>query len=83
LKVDRRRPLSDLDTEFQTLGCRSATPENCRNNRTERKCAFVREDNMCHLVPRSWKRLFEELSRKKATVDNADKDAPLEKTDGV
>jgi len=64
--------LSSVDTEFQTLGCRSATPENCRNNRTERKCAFVRDDNICHLVPRSWKRLFEELSLKKTTLNKVD-----------
>ena len=74
MKVDQHRPLTVFDTEFQTLGCRIAAPENCRNNRTERKCAFVREDNICHLVPRSWKKRYEELRRK---------DAALVKTDDV
>ncbi|HIC70775.1 MAG TPA: hypothetical protein EYO88_01620 [Alphaproteobacteria bacterium] len=61
MKVDQRRPLSEHDTETQTLGCRHSNPDSCRNNSTEKKCAFVRDDNICLLPPRSWLKLFEEL----------------------
>ena len=43
MKSDQRRPLSYLDTELQTVGCRISNPNNCKNNSTEGKCAFVRE----------------------------------------
>ena len=62
--TNQKRPLSEFDTEFQTLGCRHSNPDICKNNSTEGKCAFVREDNMCLLVPRSWKKIFEELKAK-------------------
>lgn len=57
----QRRPLSELDTEFQTLGCRHSNPDLCRNSATEGKCAYVRPDGICKLPPRSWKILFAEL----------------------
>lgn len=63
MKINQRRPLSELDTEFQTLGCRHSNPDICKNNVTEGKCAFVREDNMCLLVPGSWKRILRELKQ--------------------
>jgi hypothetical protein len=61
MKINQRRPLSDLDEEFQTLGCRRSDPDGCKNNSTEGKCAFVRDDELCLLPPQSWKRLFAEL----------------------
>ncbi|SVD31812.1 uncharacterized protein METZ01_LOCUS384666 [marine metagenome] len=61
VKVDQRRPLTEHDTEEQTLGCRHSNPNTCRNNSTRNKCAFVRDDNICLLPPRSWKKLLKEL----------------------
>lgn len=58
---NQRRPLCKEDTELRTLGCRHSNPDICKNNGTQRKCAFVRADNICLLVPRSWKRIFNEL----------------------
>jgi hypothetical protein len=58
---NQRRALVEADTEFKTFGCRIAKPNFCRNNSTPNKCAFVRDDNMCLTVPRSWKKIFLEL----------------------
>lgn len=60
---DQRRRLSKFDTEFQTFGCRHSNPNICKNNQTEGKCAFVRNDNICVLVPRSWKAIFKQLKQ--------------------
>jgi hypothetical protein len=65
MKINQRRPLNELDTEHQTLGCRMSYPDNCRNNSTPGKCAFVREDRICILPPRSWAKIYEELKREK------------------
>jgi hypothetical protein len=59
---NQRRPLLPIDTVLQTVGCRHSQPDICRNNSTEGKCAFVRKDKICHLPPRSWKKIFAELS---------------------
>ena len=59
--LDRKRPLSDKDSLEQTLGCRHSSPDICKNNSTPDKCAFVRDDNMCFMPPRSWPKLFETL----------------------
>lgn len=59
---DQKRPLAEHDTLEKTLGCRHSQPNICKNNATPKKCAFVRDDNICLLPPRSWKKLFEELS---------------------
>ena len=61
MKIDQRRPLSDLDTELQTVGCRAFNPNHCKNNSTEKRCSFVREDGLCFLPPKSWKKIFAEL----------------------
>ena len=61
MKVDQRRPLTEHDTEEQTLACRHSNPNTCRNNSTRKMCAFVRDDNICLLPPRSLKKLLKEL----------------------
>ena len=60
-KLDQRRPLEPEDTELQTLGCRHSNPDICRNNATPKKCAFVLDDNICTMVPRTWKQIYYEL----------------------
>jgi hypothetical protein len=63
MKVDQWRPLSAQDTESQTLGCRHSNPDICRNHSTPKKCAFVRDDGLCLLPPRSWKDIFHKLKQ--------------------
>lgn len=70
MKPDKRRPLSDLDTELQTVGCRMANPNHCKNNSTEGKCAFVREDELCLLPPKSWKKIFAKLRTSSGETEN-------------
>lgn len=60
-KPDQRRPLTKHDTLEQTLGCRHSSPDICKMNGTDKICAFVREDGMCHHPPLSWKRIYKEL----------------------
>ena len=55
---DQWRPLSERDSESRTVGCRHSYPDICKNHSTEGKCAFVREDSMCLLPPKSWKAIF-------------------------
>jgi hypothetical protein len=55
-------PLVEGDTETQTVGCRHSNPNVCRNNGLAGRCAFVRDDNICLEPPRSWKKLYAELS---------------------
>jgi len=59
---NQRRPLNPVETLEQTLGCRHSNPDICRNNMTPKKCAFVRDDNICLMPARSWKKIFKELS---------------------
>jgi hypothetical protein len=60
------RPLTDQDTECQTVGCRHSTPDFCRNNATPGKCAFVRDDNICLMPPQTWKKIFARLMAEKS-----------------
>jgi hypothetical protein len=60
-KIDQWRPLTERDSEFQTVGCRHSQPAICRNHSTPKKCAFVRDDNLCLLPPRSWKKIFTQI----------------------
>jgi hypothetical protein len=63
MKLDQWRPLDPRETELQTVGCRHSTPEICKNNRTEKKCAFVRPDNVCVMPPRDWKKMYLKLKQ--------------------
>jgi hypothetical protein len=66
-KIDQWRPLTEHDTELQTLGCRHSNPDICKNNATPDKCAFVRDDGICLLPPQSWKNIFAKLKEKSLT----------------
>ncbi len=63
--IDQWRPLGEYDSDVQTLGCRHSNPHICKNNATPGKCAFVREDGICLLVPRSWGKIYAELVRRR------------------
>jgi hypothetical protein len=58
---DVNAPLSQLDSETQTVGCRHANPEFCGKNRLPKICAFVRADKMCLAPPFSWAKQFKKL----------------------
>jgi hypothetical protein len=58
-------PLHEGDKSDITWGCRHTNPEICKNHSLYGKCAFVREDNICLIPPRSWKRQFERLLKNK------------------
>ncbi|TPN53893.1 hypothetical protein FJ978_07240 [Mesorhizobium sp. B1-1-7] len=71
--LDQRRPLKEGESEFETIGCRHSNPDICKNNSTPGKCAFVREDNICILPPRSWKKIFDELKRPSGMISKIDR----------
>lgn len=63
-QTDQKRPLAEIDSLDQTLGCRHSQPDICKNNSTPGKCAFVREDEICMMPPKSWPKLYKELGGK-------------------
>jgi hypothetical protein len=58
-------PLRPGDTAEKTVGCRHTNPNICANNSIPKYCAFVRADGVCLYPPRSWKKQFLVLSKKK------------------
>ena len=58
LHIGFSAPISSLDTEEQTYGCRANNPQICRNAYMENICAFVREDCICKKPSLAWKRYF-------------------------
>lgn len=61
LKVPFAAPLSELDTEMQTYGCRANNPDICANNSVQGVCAFASDDCICHKPSRAWKKQFNKL----------------------
>lgn len=53
------------DSLSQTFGCRHTNPDICSNNSLQGVCAFTSEDCICKRPPRSWKKKYEELKKKK------------------
>lgn len=60
--IEFSAPLCDLDTEFQTYGCRQSNPEICKKNGLENVCAFVTEDGVCRSPSRSWAKQYRILA---------------------
>lgn len=54
-------PLSELDTETQTFGCRHTDPEICKKNGLADVCAFAREDGICKSPSKAWQRQYRRL----------------------
>ncbi len=67
MKDDQQRPLTPLDNEQMTHGCRHSNPSICKNNSAPGKCAFVRGDNICITPPKSWKKIYERLKKEQYT----------------
>ena len=55
--------LKRLDSESQTQGCRRTNPDICANHSLPQKCAFVREDGICFLPPKSWPKQYRQLRK--------------------
>ena len=55
--------LKPLDSESQTQGCRHTNPDICANHSLPQKCAFVREDGICFLPPKSWPKQYRQLRK--------------------
>ena len=65
LLVPQTSPLSLEDNSSQTYGCRHTNPNICGSNNLGKVCAFVREDHICKKPPRTWRLLFEKLSKQR------------------
>ena len=55
--------LKPLDSESQTQGCRRTNPDICANHSLPQKCAFVSEDGICFLPPKSWPKQYRQLRK--------------------
>ena len=58
-----KEKINEIDTVLQTYGCRHNNPDICSNNSLPDVCAFTSYDCICKRLPRSWKKLFEELKK--------------------
>lgn len=61
IKIPFHAPLNELDTEYQTYGCRANNPEICANNSLDNVCAFTSEDGICKKPSRAWKKQYHTL----------------------
>lgn len=52
------------DSLIQTYGCMYSNPDICSNNGILEKCAFCSKDKICKCPPKSWKKIYVELSKK-------------------
>lgn len=63
-KIDFNAPLSPLDSEIQTYGCRQNNLDICGANGIEGVCAFASNDHIYKKSSRTWKKQYAKLSRK-------------------
>lgn len=63
LRVPFKALLKPGDTAETTIGCRANNPDICKNNGIPEICAFEREDGICQIPSKAWKKQFEKLSR--------------------
>ena len=64
LRVSFNAPLQPGDTEEVTVGCRANNPDICKNNGILDICAFAREDGVCRIPSKAWKKQYKKLSEK-------------------
>lgn len=62
LRIPFKAPLQAGDTENVTVGCRANNPDICKNNGITGICAFEREDGICQMPSKAWKKQFQKLS---------------------
>lgn len=58
LKVPFNAPLSDMNSEIHTYGCRQNNPDICRDNLVPGICAFSSDDCICRKPSRAWKKQY-------------------------
>ena len=61
LRVPFKAPLQFGDTEEVTVGCRANNPDICKNNGIPEICAFVREDGICQIPSKAWRKQYKKL----------------------
>lgn len=61
LRVPFKAPLQLGDTADVTVGCRANNPNICKNNGIPEICAFEREDGICQIPSKAWKKQFSKL----------------------
>ena len=62
LRVPFKAPLQPGDSEEVTVGCRANNPDICKNNGIPEICAFVREDGICQIPSKAWRKQYKKLS---------------------
>lgn len=65
LKIGFNEPLSELDSETCTYGCRANNPDICANNGIPNVCAFASNDCICRKPSRAWKKQYLKLREAK------------------
>lgn len=63
LRIPFSAPLSQMDTETQTYGCRANNPDICANSDAPTICAFVNQDGICRKSSKAWKKKYNELKK--------------------
>lgn len=61
LRIPFKAPLQSGDTADFTVGCRANNPDICKNNGIPEICAFEREDGICQIPSKAWKKQFSKL----------------------
>ncbi len=61
IKIPFNAPLNQEDTENQTYGCRANNPDICKNNGVEQICAYMRDDCICKIPSKAWKKQYSKL----------------------
>lgn len=61
MRVSFKAPLHLGDTENTTVGCRANNPDICKNNGIPDICAFEREDGICQIPSKAWKKQYYKL----------------------
>ena len=69
LRIKFNAPLTVMDTETQTFGCRQNNPDICSANRLEGVCAFVTNDNICRRPSRAWKKQYAKLKESESNEE--------------
>ena len=61
IRIQFSAPLTPLDSECQTYGCRANNPNICANAYMQHVCAFVTCDHVCKKPSKAWKKQYFKL----------------------
>ena len=64
LRVPFNASLQSGDTANVTVGCRANNPDICKNNGIPDICAFERDDGICQIPSKAWKKQYHKLFEK-------------------